>query len=148
VLDSVTQYLIANPQVGLEVQGHTDNIGGPDFNLALSQRRATSVKSYLVSAGIDPSRLTTRGYGLSMPVANNATSEGRADNRRVALRSTPEGPTWRGRQETCPVLRDILPVAAIPLPSYFLEIRISLIYAPQGAVTLPLAPGRYNSFDA
>jgi flagellar motor protein MotB len=86
VLDSVAQYLQANPKVRLEIQGHTDNIGGAAVNLALSQSRAESVKSYLVSAGIDASRLTAKGYGLTQPVASNITPEGRAQNRRVVFK--------------------------------------------------------------
>jgi outer membrane protein OmpA-like peptidoglycan-associated protein len=85
VLDSVAQYLHAHPQVRLEIQGHTDNIGGPDFNLDLSLRRANSVKLYIVSGGIDAGRLAARGYGLTVPVADNATPQGRADNRRVVF---------------------------------------------------------------
>jgi outer membrane protein OmpA-like peptidoglycan-associated protein len=85
VLDSVTQYLKANPNIRLELQGHTDNIGGAAFNLALSQKRADSVKTYLTSAGINGSQLTAKGYGLTVPVADNTTPEGRANNRRVVF---------------------------------------------------------------
>jgi OOP family OmpA-OmpF porin len=85
VLDSVAQYLKASPAVALEIQGHTDNIGGAASNLALSQHRAEAVKTYLVSAGIDAKRLTAKGFGLTVPVSDNATPEGRARNRRVVF---------------------------------------------------------------
>jgi outer membrane protein OmpA-like peptidoglycan-associated protein len=85
VLDSVAQYLKASPAVALEIQGHTDNIGGAASNLALSQHRAEAVKTYLVSAGVDAKRLTAKGFGLTVPVSDNATPEGRARNRRVVF---------------------------------------------------------------
>lgn len=87
VLDSVTQYLKNNPKVRLDIQGHTDNIGGAPFNLVLSQKRADAVKAYFAAASIGAGRLTAKGYGLSMPVAGNATPEGRAQNRRVVFRA-------------------------------------------------------------
>jgi outer membrane protein OmpA-like peptidoglycan-associated protein len=87
VLDSVAQYLKSNPAVRLEIQGHTDDIGGAPFNLALSQQRAEAVKAYFVAAGLDERRFTPNGYGLSEPVADNATAEGRALNRRVVFRT-------------------------------------------------------------
>jgi outer membrane protein OmpA-like peptidoglycan-associated protein len=86
VIASVGQYLKSNTGVRLEIQGHTDNIGGAPFNLALSKRRADAVKAYLVASGIDPGRLTANGYGLAVPVSDNATPEGRAENRRVVFR--------------------------------------------------------------
>jgi outer membrane protein OmpA-like peptidoglycan-associated protein len=85
VLDSVAQYLKANPTVHLEIQGHTDSIGGAAANLALSQKRADAVKAHLAAAGIQTDRLTAKGFGLTVPVADNATPEGRARNRRVVL---------------------------------------------------------------
>ncbi len=69
----------------VEISGHTDNVGTPEYNLALSQRRAESVKAFLVSKGISAGRLGTRGYGAEKPVASNETEEGRAQNRRVEI---------------------------------------------------------------
>lgn len=86
VLDDVAAYMKSNPKVRLEVEGHTDSIGGAAFNLSLSQTRAQSVRSYLVQTGIDAGRLTAKGLGLAVPVADNATPEGRARNRRVVFR--------------------------------------------------------------
>jgi len=85
VLDSVAQYLKDNPKVVLEIQGHTDNIGGAPSNLALSQKRAEAVKAYLMSDGVAAARLMPKGFGLTVPVAGNETPEGRARNRRVVF---------------------------------------------------------------
>jgi outer membrane protein OmpA-like peptidoglycan-associated protein len=71
--------------VKVEVAGHTCSIGTDDYNLGLSQRRAESVRNYLIDKGIPADRLTARGYGESQPVAANATDEGRIENRRVEL---------------------------------------------------------------
>lgn len=67
------------------VVGHTDSSGAESYNQALSERRAGTVKAYLVSKGVDASVITTRGMGESNPVADNATAEGRAQNRRVEI---------------------------------------------------------------
>jgi OOP family OmpA-OmpF porin len=85
-LDLVADVLIKNPDVKGEVQGHTDNVGSAEYNQNLSERRAASVKEYLVSKGIAAERLEVKGYGLTMPIASNDTKEGRAKNRRVQLR--------------------------------------------------------------
>ncbi len=86
LLDEVTSILMKNPEMEVEVQGHTDNTGSAEYNQWLSEKRAQRVKDYLVSKGIDPSRLEAKGYGLTQPVASNATEEGRAQNRRVELK--------------------------------------------------------------
>ena len=66
------------------ITGHTDNIGGAAMNQNLSQRRAESVMNYLVQKfGIDPARLSAKGYGMSQPIADNKTAEGRQKNRRI-----------------------------------------------------------------
>lgn len=70
----------------VEVQGHTDNIGGSDVNLKVSQARAQSVADYLMEQGVDEKRLSWKGYGDSQSVADNKTSAGRAQNRRVELK--------------------------------------------------------------
>jgi OOP family OmpA-OmpF porin len=85
-LDTVAELLKSNPSLKLEIQGHTDNTGTKDGNLRLSKDRADAVKAYLVQkGGIAGDRLTTAGLGDTQPVADNATEEGRAQNRRVVL---------------------------------------------------------------
>jgi outer membrane protein OmpA-like peptidoglycan-associated protein len=83
ILDQVAASLIANIAVSVAIHGHTDNVGGAKYNMQLSTGRAESVKNYLTSKGIDPTRITTRGYGFTKPIADNATPEGRAKNRRI-----------------------------------------------------------------
>lgn len=82
-LDGAIEFLNAAPKVDVEVQGHTDNEGDPDFNLQLSQDRADAVVSYLTNGGISASRLSALGFGEAQPVADNGTEEGRAENRRI-----------------------------------------------------------------
>jgi OmpA-OmpF porin, OOP family len=85
-LGEIGKYLRENPAQKLYVIGHTDNVGGFDFNMQLSQARAAAVVTDLVKAqGIAPARLRASGVGLQAPVASNATEEGRAKNRRVEL---------------------------------------------------------------
>ncbi|HZR79857.1 MAG TPA: OmpA family protein [Candidatus Binatia bacterium] len=85
ILQEAAKILNNNPGVSVEVQGYTDSIGTDAYNLRLSQRRANTVKGFLVKQGVSSSRLTTKGYGESNPVASNETAEGRAQNRRVEL---------------------------------------------------------------
>ncbi|HEY5019555.1 MAG TPA: OmpA family protein [Steroidobacteraceae bacterium] len=87
-LDQVAIALAAQPELQVEVQGHTDSIGADDYNLKLSQRRADAVKSYLISQGANGSTLTAHGYGKTQPLVSNSTKEGRAQNRRVAFQVT------------------------------------------------------------
>lgn len=86
VLDGVARQLAQCPDVRLVVEGHTDSRGSDAYNQNLSERRAASVRRYLVERRIAPDRLQARGYGESRPVASNDTDEGRARNRRVMLR--------------------------------------------------------------
>ncbi len=86
VLDAVVRSLMAYPEVRVEILGYTDSVGKAGYNLDLSNRRAGSVKQYLVNAGIDPSRLVARGYGEENPVASNSTPSGRAQNRRIEFK--------------------------------------------------------------
>lgn len=86
LLAEVGALLTSDPTLGLEVIGHTDNTGTAAGNLTLSRQRAEAVKTWLVKThGIDPSRLTTTGRGDTVPVADNTTDAGRAQNRRVEL---------------------------------------------------------------
>jgi len=86
VLKQISDVMHKNPTWKLSVSGHTDNIGGDDFNQKLSQARAAAVKAALVKEyKIAPDRLTTSGFGATRPIADNSTIEGRARNRRVEL---------------------------------------------------------------
>jgi outer membrane protein OmpA-like peptidoglycan-associated protein len=85
VLDAAVDVLKENPDVKVRVGGHTDSVGTDAYNQGLSERRAKSVRDYLVKHGIDASRLTAVGFGESQPVADNKTKDGRAQNRRVTL---------------------------------------------------------------
>jgi outer membrane protein OmpA-like peptidoglycan-associated protein len=86
ILLHTIQVLVQNEDMQIEVGGHTDNTGSEDFNMRLSESRAQTVKNYLVSKGIISDRLIIKGYGESMPVADNNTAEGRALNRRIEFR--------------------------------------------------------------
>jgi len=85
-LDELLKYLIKNPKINIEVLGHTDNVGNKSSNQLLSENRAKSVAGYLIKNGIEPSKITYKGYGSSKPKASNDTEEGRAKNRRVEIK--------------------------------------------------------------
>ena len=73
----------------VDINGHTDSTGSMQHNMALSQRRATSVGNYLVNQGVDGRRLAINGFGPNQPIASNATPDGRAQNRRVEIYLSP-----------------------------------------------------------
>lgn len=85
-LNDLVEVLKLKSTMMIEIQGHTDHVGKEEENLALSQQRAEAVKQYLVSKGIDVSRIQAKGYGSGMPVADNASEEGKAKNRRTSLK--------------------------------------------------------------
>ena len=86
VLDDAAATLRLNPDIIVQVAGHTDSAGSAEYNVWLSDRRANRVRQYLVDHGANSRNLTSRGYGEAEPVADDATAEGRARNRRVELR--------------------------------------------------------------
>ena len=88
-LDEVAAALQANPEVRVEISGHTDAVGSDESNQRLSQARAESVRAYLIGKGVAADRMEARGFGESRPVAPNETPEGRAENRRVEMRRLP-----------------------------------------------------------
>ena len=85
ILDEVVRVLKANPDVNVEIQGHTDNVGSVAYNQKLSTARASSVKQYLVDHGVNSARLKAVGKGEVEPVADNTSEAGRLQNRRVEL---------------------------------------------------------------
>jgi OOP family OmpA-OmpF porin len=86
ILKHAIQYLSENPNIKIEVQGHTDNEGSEDLNQKLSEQRALMISDYLAAKGIDSNRLTVRGYGELVPIADNNSDEGRAINRRIEFK--------------------------------------------------------------
>ena len=85
-LDEIVKVLKENPDMYLDIEGHTDNVGKDDYNQTLSDNRANSVKQYFISKGIDEKRLSAKGFGETTPVADNNTAAGRQKNRRVEMR--------------------------------------------------------------
>jgi len=85
VLKEVATLMLANPDLKIEIQGHTDAQGPDDYNMQLSLKRAEAVKAFLSLFDIAPDRLTASGVGESKPLATNDTEDGRAKNRRVEL---------------------------------------------------------------
>lgn len=83
ILNQIANVLVTNPTYLIEIRGHTDNVGGSEFNQILSQKRAEAVRKYLIQKGINQKRMSANGYGDSLPVAPNNTSEGKTLNRRV-----------------------------------------------------------------
>lgn len=91
ILDGLARYMKGKPEVRLRVEGHTDSIGGMEYNMKLSMRRANSVKQYLVKERkIAADRLVPSGFGFTRPVADNSTAEGRQLNRRVVFKRIEE----------------------------------------------------------
>lgn len=84
-LDRTAEVLTDYPKTAVVVQGHTDSAGSEEHNMSLSQRRAQSVQSYLISRGVAPERIAAVGHGEAFPVASNASNWGRQQNRRVDI---------------------------------------------------------------
>jgi len=85
ILEATVKGLQKYDSVKVEISGHTDNVGGEEFNMKLSQERAESVRSYLIKKGIAEDRITAVGYGYLRPKADNKTEKGRAQNRRIEI---------------------------------------------------------------
>jgi len=84
-LAKISGIVLAHAGLTLQIEGHTDSVGGDDFNQQLSERRADSVRDFLAEQGVAPSSITAHGFGKMQPVASNDTAEGRQRNRRVEL---------------------------------------------------------------
>jgi len=104
-LAKISGIVLAHPGLKLEVEGHTDSVGSDDYNLMLSERRANSVRAFLIQQGISPASITASGFGKAQPVASNDTAAGRQRNRRVEMVvsgdiiGTPISPTGRTKPE-------------------------------------------------
>ncbi|TVQ44524.1 MAG: OmpA family protein [Saprospirales bacterium] len=85
-LDQIAYFLIDNPEVSVEIGGHTNDLPSEDYCYRLSKSRARAVTKYLISKGVDPDRLTYKGYGKSQPIATNRTAAGRSMNQRVEIK--------------------------------------------------------------
>jgi outer membrane protein OmpA-like peptidoglycan-associated protein len=85
-LDRLADLLVKNPTVKIEIGGHTDNVGADDANLLLSENRAKAVVEYIVSKGIEASRVSAKGYGETVAIGDNTTEQGRAKNRRTEFK--------------------------------------------------------------
>ena len=85
-LDELFEYLSLKKTTIVEISGHTDNVGSDEDNLDLSQRRAETVRNYLIKKGIKSTRIQAKGYGETQPVTDNTTPEGKAKNRRTEVR--------------------------------------------------------------
>jgi OOP family OmpA-OmpF porin len=83
MLDEAVAILKENPEINIEIDGHTDSTGPAAYNMTLSEERAKAVMKYLVDRGVNAERLTMKGFGLTKPAVSNDTKAGRAKNRRV-----------------------------------------------------------------
>jgi len=84
-LAKVSGVILGHPGLRLEVEGHTDSVGGDEYNQRLSEQRAAAVRDYLVHENLPAASITTRGFGKTQPVVSNDTAAGRQRNRRVEL---------------------------------------------------------------
>ncbi|MBV8062405.1 MAG: OmpA family protein [Nevskia sp.] len=133
ILDQVASALQARPDIKVEIDGHTDGKGSVSYNQKLSERRAASVKAYLVGKGIDGGRMTTAGFGKSRPIADNKTDEGRALNRRVELKVTDAA------AGAAPVTTSMAPPAstATPAPAAAASVTIAKFAFEPETLTVP-----------
>ena len=86
ILDSIADFVIANPEVKVSVEGYTDSSGSHSYNISVSRFRANTIKSYLVGKGVDPAQITAKGLGPENPIADNDSEAGRRQNRRVEIK--------------------------------------------------------------
>jgi len=84
-LDRLVALLLSKPYLNIILNGHTDNKGGLEYNQTLSEERALAVKTYLITKGVSRMRVTTKGYGSTVPLTKNNTEERQALNRRVEI---------------------------------------------------------------
>ena len=97
-LAKVAGIVAGHPGLRLEVEGHTDSVGGDDYNQQLSEQRGASVRDYLTQQGMAAASVTSKGFGKTQPVASNDTAAGRQQNRRVETRDLRRNHRYRDRQ--------------------------------------------------
>ncbi len=112
ILDDIAKVMFENPTFNLTINGHTDNVGDDNANMTLSEKRAASVRRYLIGKGIDERRMTANGFGETKPIADNKTKAGRAQNRRVEFLVTYEEITYEKVEN--PELQDNSTTPAMP----------------------------------
>jgi outer membrane protein OmpA-like peptidoglycan-associated protein len=130
-LAKVSGILLAYPNLKLQVEGYTDNIGSEEYNQKLSEQRADGVRDYLVSQSVQNANITATGYGKGSPIADNSSNAGRAQNRRVELVVSGDA---IGIQETAPGGESQSTPLAAPQPSQPMEITAA---TPQSATATP-----------
>jgi outer membrane protein OmpA-like peptidoglycan-associated protein len=84
-LAKVSGIILSHPGLKIEVEGHTDSVGGDEYNMTLSENRANAVRAYLTEQGVSGDAITAKGFGKTRPVADNGTAAGRQMNRRVEM---------------------------------------------------------------
>jgi outer membrane protein OmpA-like peptidoglycan-associated protein len=113
-LAKVSGILLTYPNLKVQVEGYTDSTGSDTYNLKLSQERATSVQAFLIGQGVSPGVISAQGYGEADPVADNSTSEGRSQNRRVQLVISGQS---IGVQQQAPTQSNSQPTQPVPEPA-------------------------------
>ena len=108
-LAKISGILLTYPNLKVQVEGYTDNIGSDEYNLKLSQERATAVQAFLIAQGVEPGNVSAEGYGKASPVADNSSNAGRAANRRVSMVVSGQS---IGVQEQTPTTSSVQPMPA------------------------------------
>jgi len=85
-LEELVDFMKNRETIRIEIAGHTDNVGKDTDNLKLSQQRAETIRNYVLKKGIQPARIIAKGYGATLPIADNSTEEGRQKNRRTEVK--------------------------------------------------------------
>jgi OOP family OmpA-OmpF porin len=101
-LYNLVRFLLDHPDRNVVIEGYTDNRGSESYNMGLSQRRAESVRAFLIRSGVSPERISAEGFGEAYPVASNSTPAGRLQNRRVEIYLPTPGRETAGRERTMP----------------------------------------------
>ncbi|HEX4006311.1 MAG TPA: OmpA family protein [Acidobacteriaceae bacterium] len=113
-LAKVSGILLTYPNIRVQVEGYTDNTGSDTYNLTLSEHRATAVQAFLIAQGVQPGAISSQGYGEADPVADNSTSSGRSQNRRVELVISGQS---IGVQQQAPAQGSVAPPPPAPVPA-------------------------------